>query len=323
MATLEESIVSVVSGVVSEGKDEVEQIDELSKETLSSYKDKAFKSQKSLGKKVSYYKAMAKRDAANAKDTASQPPYHLKSDSPAQRKENIRLQNATARDERASARKHAKIASTLQKKRTKRQMGIDTAADKIVRFNREGYSIDFDQITETQAMYLALCLDESDFSQLDELSKDTMLAYRDKAAMKARSLATRASRNKGLSKRYARHADEYDTSDIGDSKFRSKMKKIHRAGSKKAYSKYLYDREKLSKRKEGIARATNRLTKEEVLDELSRKTLGAYIKKVTKRVEDDAYDDGTVYAAARDDNHDEKDIKRRKGRIRAIDKLMK
>lgn len=72
-------------------------------------------------------------------------------------------------------------------------------------------------------------------------------------------------------------------------------------------------------RRYGIQTAADKLAKEEVLDELSKDTLGRYIKKATRQVGDKAYEFSAKsdYAAA------EKAHKREKGVGKAVDKLTK
>lgn len=98
------------------------------------------------------------------------------------------------------------------------------------------------------------------------------------------------------------------------------------------------DEKKVEKRQIGISRATNRLTKEETLTELSKKTLGSYIKKAAK---DASYDsniqgyktglknlkakssDGKTSVPYNNSEDSRKETKRHAGIARATDKLTK
>ena len=107
--------------------------------------------------------------------------------------------------------------------------------------------------------------------QLDELSKKTLGSYIKKSADSAVDNARDSddSGNRSLDRRY------YDAD----------QRKTHATDSKNYFNKS-------QKRLSGISKATSKLTKEEIedLDELSKKTLGSYIKKSADSAVDNARD---------------------------------
>jgi hypothetical protein len=97
-----------------------------------------------------------------------------------------------------------------------------------------------------------------EYDQLDEISKDTLKSYVGKASQNARI--------QGMMQMDYAH----------------RSKKAKSSGMKNAWDKMSRDAMKTGwKREDGIKTAVNKLTKEEVeeLDELSKKTLGSYVKK--------------------------------------------
>jgi len=89
---------------------------------------------------------------------------------------------------------------------------------------------------------------------------------------------------------------------------------------------------RVNKRMAGIQRATKKLTKEgamkrmatqdnEQVDELSKQTLGSYVKKATADVDDKAYTQGQHDASGIDSNYNRTLNKRRAGINKAVDKM--
>jgi hypothetical protein len=113
-----------------------------------------------------------------------------------------------------------------------------------------------------------------EFEQLDELSKATLGSYIKKAApsaiQKGIEHGVKKAERDEMDRNMNRHMSFSDKDKIHDI-----MKTTHKDVDK--------PREKALRRNQGIVRATNRLTKEEVeeLDELSKSTLGSYIKKAS------------------------------------------
>ena len=189
------------------------------------------------------------------------------------------LSVGTMKKYRTAARADAMDADDVDDERRfrKRAAGSNTAGKKIV---RKGGSLKEDE-------------------QIDELSKDTMRSYMDKAsdARGHRKLATKKVDNRysGVQKASAKLAKEEveQVDEISKAMAGRYVKKAAasidltawRQGHKEAGagnpSKQL--EKKLSKRHKGIETAVKKLTKEdaEQIDELSKKTLGSYVKKAS------------------------------------------
>jgi len=210
-------------------KEEVEELDELSKGTLANYAQKAAHD---VGNKM--YDAGQKRASATS----------------------MTLQGLKSGEyyDRDAAKQHSKALSRLQ--------GIKTAAKKLAKeeFTLEDYSLE-----EIQDFMMS-----EDFEQLDELSKKTLGSYVKQASYSAANSMHSAATNRqtandsskhGLVTRAQYHSNETD-------------KALNKA----------------QRRLRGVTKATNKLTKEEIedfiqteayeqLDELSKNTLGSYVKK--------------------------------------------
>lgn len=125
----------------------------------------------------------------------------------------------------------------------------------------------------------------SEEEQVDELSKKTLGSYVNKASQDAADQMATSGYH---------HGKEYDYSqDIED-------KANRRAG----------------KRLSGIQRATKKLT-----SEVSKQTLGSYVKKAAADVDDKAYTQGQHDASGTDSNYNRVLNKRRAGINKAVDKM--
>lgn len=120
---------------------------------------------------------------------------------------------------------------------------------------------------------------ELDEEQLDEISKETALSYRDKAQKRldiSKTILKRNERNKSS------QAKEYDKMSDADKAKHKDLYDTEQGTMSKNIAKHGAD---VKKREAGIARATSKLTKEGVeldekqLDELSKDTLNSYVKK--------------------------------------------
>jgi hypothetical protein len=207
-------------------------------------------------------------------------------------------------DQRDFARKYAK-----------RMKGIDTAASKLTK--------------EEQEFIDALNNDMFEEVQIDELSKATMGSYIKKASGAEKPKNVMSPKNIPLTKIAAYQSDS-ETGHFG--------KRFNQAGYDKA--------DRLRKNREtGIKRAADKLAKEEVeqIAELSKKTLGSYVKKASgaagtnpvagkniplTRVHAYQSDSETGYFGKRFnqagyDKADRLNKNRKQGITRAVDKLAK
>jgi hypothetical protein len=220
--------------------EEVEQIDELSKGTLASYVPKAARSARIHGQISSEYKSAADRARKSSmKDSLD------------------------------------RLSKKYKNKAWSREDGIKRAADKLAK---------------------------EEVEQIDELSKGTLASYA--------------------------KASTFDAAKQGN--------EIAKLGNNlSALSKVNGPLSKLNKRLAGHGKAVDKLAKEEVeqIDELSKKTLGSYVKKASSDITDRHY---RIYSASRprpgESQADfEKDIskafslqrKRKSGMDKAVDKLTK
>jgi hypothetical protein len=149
---------------------------------------------------------------------------------------------------------------------------------------------------------------KEEVEELDELKKSTLGSYVKKAS---KDLASRA---------FDHGEDEHRQYGYGDDD--EEDERVDR------------EEKKIETRQKGIARAANRLAKEETLDELSKSTLGSYVKKSSKDLASRAFDHGEdehrQYGYGDDDKEDErvdreeKKIEtRQKGISRAANRLAK
>ena len=199
-------------------KEEVEQVDELSRATLGSYINKASHDVAAKSTTAGGYDEKSRQHRADVKIPAS----------------NAKKGDATgdARREldnllhRHHARAAEKVAAGVSQQSLKRQKGIAMAVNKLTK---------------------------EEVEQVDELSKATLGSYIKKA-------------------NYAGGMADFKHGRIADRRGDSKEKTALAATS--------------HKRTKGIAMAVNKLTKEEVeqVDELSKATLGSYIKKASHDV---------------------------------------
>lgn len=149
---------------------------------------------------------------------------------------------------------------------------------------------------------------KEEVEDLDELSKKTLAAY-------AMSASSDAVKNQRKQSNYYRVGDDDDEAP-GTQKLYTRM--ANKAGEKKV------------KRLSGIATALSKLAKEEVenIDELSKKTLGSYVNKVSRdmvnrevginnALRDPSYPDNIIHKAV------SKQSKRAAGMDKAISKLTK
>ena len=158
---------------------------------------------------------------------------------------------------------HGGSSKSLEKKLTKRHKGIETAVKKLTK---------------------------EDAEQIDELSKDTMGRYINKAK---------------------------DSIDLAS--YRQGHREAH-GGSSKSLEK------KLTKRHKGIETAVKKLTKEdaEQIDELSKDTMGRYINKAATKMGSQGVTAGLKIAADEKSSKNFKDMgKREKGIKLAVSKLTK
>ena len=133
-------------------------------------------------------------------------------------------------------------------------------------------------------------LSKEDVDFIDELNKSTLASYAKKASS--------SSDERSASNLASRAANKLATGGEDDGE---------------------NDDRKSFQRSKGIGRAINRLTKEEQVDELSKSTLGSYVKKAAKDAED-AGRDQEYHGSQQDYDRGEK---RQKGIGRAVDRLSK
>ena len=128
-------------------------------------------------------------------------------------------------------------------------------------------------------------------SEMNELSKSTLGSYAKKASS--------SGDERSASNLSSRAAHKLATAEPGDDGERDDRKSFNRS--------------------KGIGRAIDRLSKEDQVDELSKSTLGSYVKKAAKDAED-AGRDQEYYGSQQDYDRGEK---RQKGIGRAVDRLSK
>ena len=206
---------------------------------------------------------------------------------------------------------------------------LDKHSEAAIKANREGndeavkkHQIQMNKIKDKMAKLARNEEVELDEEQLDELSKGTLGSYIKKAgqhrvrlAGKERDLEDKVDQ---ISK--AKHGSDDDT-----------YKALSQA-QKNVDDQRWKVRDKSDKRAEGIGRAVKRLTKEEAeeilaseefeqLDELSKTTLGNYVKKASK----DAQLAARFQHSSKEDNEHGAKIraKRNAGIAKAVDKLAK
>ncbi len=171
---------------------------------------------------------------------------------------------------------------------------------------------------------------KEEVEQIDELSKKTLGSYIRKASDNAASHAIKYGEKRAQSDEMDRLMNRHMSYDDKD-KVRKIMKTTRDDVEEPRY--------KAAKRLHGITKATDRLTKEEVeqIDELSKKTLGSYIKKASddatrnsglsskhlqKSVNtDDRFASGSHFGDYV--KHGLKSIKRKEGIAKATDRLTK
>lgn len=158
-----------------------------------------------------------------------------------------------------------------------------------------------------------------DYEQLDEISKKTLGSY----IKKASGTFDHERNTPGRVATSAEDARRYITDPKNDPYYGSN-------GNEKIYNKI---GKKLSNRRSGINKALDRLTKEEVeqIDELSKKTLGSYIKKASSDMAEKRANQLMHSAGMGDEKPTQKSnqkhiaatIKRQKGISKAVNKLTK
>ena len=162
--------------------------------------------------------------------------------------------------------------------------------------------------------------------ELQELSKSLLHAYKNKAELSIpKDDREYANRSKGiekaadrLTKEEVEQIDELSKSTLGSYVKKantSAMSAAHAVGSKRSVSDTEPHINKMFKRKAGVEKATDRLTKESVeqLDELSPNLLHRYVKKATGNMGMHAVDHGKYGDQQKDKKSLNKAIKRSSG----------
>jgi len=196
----------------------------------------------------------------------------------------------------------------------KRKKGIATATHKLTKDDLDQYS--FDDLLEF--------IQTEEYSQLDELSKKTLGSYIKKASSNAVT-------SRGLSKDFNHNADHNVDGNPEGNRTAANM-----------FNK------KANKRLQGISKATDKLTKESVdelseygfdelleflvseeynqLDELSKQTLGKYIKRAATDLDAKSFTSGHQFGLGYKNagaSAEERAYRRKKGIHKATDKITK
>lgn len=162
--------------------------------------------------------------------------------------------------------------------------------------------------------------------QLDEISKKTLGSYIKKANVNYGTHAMKIQQIRGTKDRLYRTVNAFSPDDLprdAENHLNAGINKAHSNLSKKE-DKHT---RKVINRERGISKATDRLTREETLDEISKDTLKNYIKKAAVDLRAREYKDGITtasdgYADRKARTHAYKKIaKRQKGLNQAVDKL--
>ena len=198
-----------------------------------------------------------------------------------------------------------KIASTLEEKRL-------SVVDEM--FNTKELTLEDYSLEELEAF-----VESEEYAQLDELSKATLGSYIKKSAQHRTRLAVAGKdlENKSDAISKAKHGIEDNETYNSLAKAATNLDKQRHKVQDKDYN-----------RAAGIRRAVARLTKEEVeqIDELSKTTLGNYIKKATigtRGVAASAYEAGQKSGTDAGGKAFSKAMKRIKGVEKATDRLTK
>ena len=305
-------------------KEEAEALDELSTDTMRSYMDKASDARghrKLPTKKVdNRYSGVQKASAKLAKEEADQIDELSKPTMGRYiNKAKDHIDSASYRQGHKEA--HGSTSRPLEKKLSKRHKGIETAVKKLTKEDAEqidetakivahlqkrygdnirkshvrsaasDFGVDASKLAK--AVRAKLGKNMLDEEQIDELSKKTLGSY----VKKAKDQMSRSDQIAGI--------ELGRRSDAG-----ARVGNVERKHNKRASKRYF-----------GIDKAVDKLTKEnaEQIDELSKKTLGSYVKKAADSTRTN------VRWAARTGDRDAEDIvaKRRKGMEKAVDKLTK
>jgi hypothetical protein len=235
-------------------KEEAEQLDELSKETLGSYKHKA---ELSIPKDDRAYanrsKGIDRAEKKMKKEDVSQFDEAL---DPSEIAGNPRAYDVNTVKK---AYNHKKVTPS-DKKSLEKHLDSHHGSKNWKTKNED--TSPFDEFTAEE---LEQFMQTEDYEQLDELSKKTLSSY-----------AKKAMRDAAVKHKYAGDFDN-----ISD---RSRKPEIKKAADAKAL-KY---KEKYVRRRDGVDKAIDRLTKEEAeqLDELSKKTLQSYTDKAAQDATD-------------------------------------
>lgn len=144
--------------------------------------------------------------------------------------------------------------------------------------------------------------DEIDEETLDELSKKTLASYLDKSTTRLAGNAYDA----GQGPNFAVHPKDREKvgKDVRRKMFNT-MKGVQTIAKRMANEDVDYELD------------------EEQLDELSKKTLGSYIKKASNDKADAAFDFGKRYHSGDTEKSERTEVKRQKGIARAVNKLTK
>ena len=150
--------------------------------------------------------------------------------------------------------------------------------------------------------------EKNESEELDELSKSTLGSYVKKSSNSAANLATTAMHLKNTANMHANASPKADLERAVT--IRGEKRVLNRdvlAADYHGYSKDATDKQ--NKRLAGVRKATDRLTKEsEEIDELSKTTLGSYVKKAGGSVAKHATSAEHNRSTARDiDNHRPRD----------------
>ena len=266
-----------------------EQLNELSVKTLSSY---------------------ARKSAADGVNTAQ----HLGANKQRNMRQHGDMHNVHGDEDKQSWSQPSDevvARKKLEKHLDKRGAGFNQAMKKIVKKTNE--EVDLDE------------------EQLDELSKGTLDSYRDAAVDHTDKIKKHVASMNQQVKSSIDMVKHYKTGSVADA---------HRGHVNDAKSELKTSKRLLKNRAAGIDRAGEKLAKneevdldEEQLDELSKKTLGSYIKKSTDSYGGDSRSIGSLSTKAADKynsggedeggEEESKSYKRSKGIARAVNRLTK
>jgi hypothetical protein len=264
-------------------KEDAEQIDELSRKTLGNYINKANKDSVSRG--IEYGFSRDKKDSLSALEKLPNRTKGIKRATDKLTKEeqdfvdSLNDADIGQIDELSKATMGSYIKKASGAEKPKNVMSPkNIPLTKIAayqgdsetghfgnRFNQAGYD-KADRLRknrETGIKRAADKLAKEEVEQIDELSKKTLASYAKKAMKDAPEKDRMGTALSGLAAQSASQGDREGASDFG----------------KRAASSYT----KAANRRAGMTKAIDKLAKEEVeqIDELSKKTLGSYIKKAS------------------------------------------